>query len=138
MTQVPVIGAGLAGLTQLLLDSVLAGSVVWGHRTRNVRTLEDGRHEVTFAGGSVIGTDILSGAAPAYAETTGIGLGVQRARADTVHSYAMSDQPPGWQRHRRAARGHRRGHPRLRSRALPGNVTTATAAAAYYPGFAPH
>ncbi|MEV4178406.1 NAD(P)/FAD-dependent oxidoreductase [Nonomuraea sp. NPDC049709] len=129
-------------LRQLLLESLPSDTVAWGHKTQNVRTLQDGRHEVTFANGSTIVTDILVGAdgawskvrpllsdaTPAYAgrsmvetylyesdtrhpatlalvgggsmtaydETTRIGLGVQRERADTLHSYAMFDQPLDW------------------------------------------
>ncbi|BCY10208.1 NAD(P)/FAD-dependent oxidoreductase [Actinoplanes sp. L3-i22] len=39
-------------LRQMLLDSLPAGTVRWGHRVSGVRALGDGRHEVTFAAGN--------------------------------------------------------------------------------------
>src|SRR5882757_5308624 len=36
-------------LRQLLLDSLPAGAVHWGHKVAGVRALGDGRHELTFA-----------------------------------------------------------------------------------------
>ncbi|MFI9382559.1 FAD-dependent oxidoreductase [Kutzneria sp. NPDC052558] len=49
-------------LRQLLLDSLPAGTVHWGHKVAGVRTLDDGRHQLTFADGSTVTADLLVGA----------------------------------------------------------------------------
>ncbi|WP_326565234.1 NAD(P)/FAD-dependent oxidoreductase [Amycolatopsis rhabdoformis] len=55
-----------AQLRQLLLDSLPAGTVRWDHKVVEARTLADGRHEVTFADGRVVATDLLVGADGAW------------------------------------------------------------------------
>ncbi|GIJ43302.1 monooxygenase [Virgisporangium aliadipatigenens] len=53
-------------LRQMLLDSLPAGTVRWGHRVSAVRALGDGRHEVTFDGGNSVVADLLVGADGAW------------------------------------------------------------------------
>lgn len=53
-------------LRQVLLDSLPAGTVRWGHKVSGVRALGEGRHEVTFAGGGTVVTSLLVGADGAW------------------------------------------------------------------------
>ncbi|MEU7476585.1 NAD(P)/FAD-dependent oxidoreductase [Lentzea sp. NPDC042327] len=53
-------------LRTLLIDSLPEGTVRWGHKVSSARTLDDGRHEVTFDNGTVIATDLLVGADGAW------------------------------------------------------------------------
>ncbi len=71
-------------LRRILLESLPAGTVRWGHKVASVSALGGGRHQVTFADGSttiaelLVGGDgawsrvrpLVSGATPAYVDTT--------------------------------------------------------------------
>jgi 2-polyprenyl-6-methoxyphenol hydroxylase-like FAD-dependent oxidoreductase len=53
-------------LRDLLLNSIPAGAVCWGKKATGARALGGGRHEVTFADGTTITTDLLVGADGAW------------------------------------------------------------------------
>ncbi|MFE2164597.1 FAD-dependent oxidoreductase [Streptomyces sp. NPDC059447] len=53
-------------LRRVLLDSLPAGTVRWGHKVDSTRTLGAGRHEVTFADGGTVVTGLLVGADGAW------------------------------------------------------------------------
>lgn len=55
-------------LRKMLLHSLAAGTVRWGHKVNSVRPLGEGRHEVTFADGSHIVTNLLIGADGAWSK----------------------------------------------------------------------
>jgi 2-polyprenyl-6-methoxyphenol hydroxylase-like FAD-dependent oxidoreductase len=49
-------------LRRILLESLPAGVVLWGHKLTAISTLGGGRHRLTFADGSTATTDLLVGA----------------------------------------------------------------------------
>jgi len=53
-------------LRRILLESLPAGTVRWGHKVTGTRALGEGRHEVTFADGSTGQADLLVGADGAW------------------------------------------------------------------------
>ena len=91
-----------AELRALLLDSLPAGTVRWGHKVAGVRALGGGRHEVRFADGSSVGTEVLVGADGAWSR-------VRPMVSDAVPAYIGTSSVETWlfdadTRHPEAAR----------------------------------
>ena len=53
-------------LRRVLLDSLPADTVRWGHKVTSVHALGDGRHEIDFANGTSVVSDVLVGADGAW------------------------------------------------------------------------
>jgi 2-polyprenyl-6-methoxyphenol hydroxylase-like FAD-dependent oxidoreductase len=53
-------------LRQILLDSLPADTIRWGHKLTSASPLGDGRHVLTFSHGSTVTTDLLIGADGAW------------------------------------------------------------------------
>ena len=55
-------------LRRILLESLPADTVQWGHKLKVAASLGDGRHELTFADGSTVTTELLVGADGAWSK----------------------------------------------------------------------
>ncbi|UYL07495.1 FAD-dependent monooxygenase [Bdellovibrio sp. SKB1291214] len=55
-------------LRRILLESLPAGTVVWNHKITSVTSLGEGKHQVNFANGKTITTDLLIGADGAWSK----------------------------------------------------------------------
>lgn len=70
-------------LRRILLDSLPAGTVRWGHKLKEVTPLGGGRHLVTFTNGSTVTADVLVGADGAWSKVRALVSEVKPAYVGT-------------------------------------------------------
>ena len=71
-------------LRRILLESLPAGTVRWGHKVRAVKSLGGGRHEVSFANGATTETELLVGADGAWSKVRSLLSAAQPAYVGTT------------------------------------------------------
>lgn len=55
-------------LRQMLLESLPEGTVLWGHKIQTITPVDQGKHQLNFANGTTITTDLLIGAEGAWSK----------------------------------------------------------------------
>lgn len=67
-------------LRNMLIDSIPTGMIHWDHKVASIAAVRGGRHEVTFANGSTVTSDVIIGADGAWSK-------VRRLLSDAKPSY---------------------------------------------------